>query len=1590
MKRFCIPLFLILFLNPNLVKSQAPDIGYIIPDIGAPGMNIYLEIIAHNARGNGVFGEDGFYMNRRGDDVWIELMNSADSNKLVFGPIIVSWNGRVISTQVFINPYLQPNAKFWDELSAEFRIPFRVVVNGQPTNEVEFYIVQPQNLGDVSSNAERVLGENSLGKRSKRGAMIVDSLILANSTYTVSTNDTDPWELGNQGFLPFIILSQGVIRGGQNTKISVNGDSAVGGSAGSGGPGGGGGGGGFWDLLVPNSRRGDKGGDGFTGGGPGGNNNVLFGTGRVEPIGIGSGSNGNSLNGTIGGRAASAWETAPGGTGHPFGTSGEPCGDGNNCELSGGYGGGSGAKQNLPGGAGGYATDGASGTGSNGGKVHGNAMVVPIAGGSGGSSGNPNGQNVFSGSGGGGGGALIIFAPFIQNLELSSIGGNGKDGTGSSHGGAGSGGYTGIFTKLGFSNIKMNVAGGYSRAGIGGAGRIRYDSPTFQDIFLTSPNQASRYNGITSDTSRIVPRQFTLKGSRASNRNIRAFIKPESGVWAELTDIDYNDREWSINLILDKPDTLFYFFAMQDVANPSTQEYKYEPVYVMSQSAANIFIVDQYPVIAGDTLKRYKILDCRGLELYDTTKIYNIGTADLEIDFLNALFEINNPGWELISPTNRVTISPDSSVDVIIHWKGKPAIKSNRLVIPHNDTRGRPNPWIIAYIIDTYELEFIAYDTLYKKKLGDFYLGNVCPETEISRVFAFVNIMDSASFTLKQPTFKLYESFFEAQILNSNRVAPGDTAWILVKFKGDYDGINTYVTSMVINFEECDDYSETVNVLVDILRPEIEIFGINDFGEIVIGQTIQRTFTIKNNGNGATIINQLPILSPPFRIVSSDPPIPPSLILEPGNEFEITVEFEPTTLGQSEAELKIIGFAGDSACSDTARIQIFGFGIKTDIFVNTDTLNFGVLAWCETKEDSIIVVARVKNLKLLSATIEGENQDNFIFSQKPDLPLEILADDSVKFHIKFIPSIGSDGIKTARFALIYDNYIKIDTIIVYLFGIKEGLNITSEPPVIDFGSIAVGYDNELTFKLTNNGLLDRWLNRIESSIPEITVNPTSSYLTGNGGTEIFTISINLKEEKLYSGVLTLYFDIPCLDTMRIQIFAEGLKANVSITNPLDFGFLAPCEDKLDSIIIKNTGKAALVIHDIKLSGTDQSEFVLLPNSLPDTLQPGETFVQLILFNTNKSSYGFKTALCEITVELNGKVEVFNVSLLAKAGTNIDISPNPLEFKSVIVGTVVSGQITIKNNGPFRVEILNISDFNLTNIFKITPIISNITLEPNDAIDFSIEFFAEEDLVYLDTLTFDFLVNSCNEQMFLIVKGEGIFGDSVYIWFVPDTLVSPSLDEYYHPIYAKKLSNNYNIEKLSFTTEITFDASLFYPLRLTHGQIISNILISNRKRVLKIKLDSVNVFQQPSIITEIVGATLLGETDRTLFEFKEFEWITRGISHTQLDSGMLRIEICKEGGDRLVRMNVPFSMMISPNPTNSAIEINIQALEVGIYILEIINSQGVRVEKFEWLRNPSHNSKINIKLDLSKLSDGLYFLMLKSPTETLVDKIILLK
>ena len=355
---------------PHILSAQ-PVISYLIPDIGTPGMNTYMEIIAP-IKDTSDFGADGFHLGNPGDIIQLVCANSSDTQYVRFGPAVVSWNGRMISTQVFVLPWVQATSSDW---RTGIKIPLKVLFDGDLSNADTFYIVKPQTLDRTVTltNTGTIGSGGAWGIRSRRGAMIVDSLILAASgTYNFSTGDCDPFTVGNQGYVPFILISKGNISVAGSTILDVSGVKT------SGGPGGGGGGNG----LVCDT----KGGDGFTGGG--GNSHWYNACSEGPPAGIGTGLVQDGLNGVRGGETSFQNEGGGGGTGHPFGAGGDagffPSG---NSNPPGSFGGGKGGQECCNpreggGGGGGFAIRGFDGgvipSHTSGGNIYGNAELVPF------------------------------------------------------------------------------------------------------------------------------------------------------------------------------------------------------------------------------------------------------------------------------------------------------------------------------------------------------------------------------------------------------------------------------------------------------------------------------------------------------------------------------------------------------------------------------------------------------------------------------------------------------------------------------------------------------------------------------------------------------------------------------------------------------------------------------------------------------------------------------------------------------------------------------------------------------------------------------------------------------------------------------------------------------------------------------------------------------------------------------------------------------------------------------------------------------------------------------------------------------------
>ncbi|GEM_PF-4008850 len=1057
MIRKSLGLIVVLFIFPIFsVKAQSPVISYLIPDIGTNQMNTYVEIVAPYY-GLGSFGPDSLYANNSGDFVRVMCSNPLDTSKLTIGPVVVSWNGRLISTQIFVSSCHIPNSSDWRALDSGFRVPIKVIVNGQSSNSDTFFIVRPTPA--IVTSLSGVLGAGGIwGVRSKRGALLFDSLILSGSTYTISTADCDPAQIGNQGFLPANILSKGPIHLVSGAFISVN---ASGRTA---GPGGGGG-------SMGDGPTTDSGGSGYTGGSPGESE-----PGKCPATGgLGTGGVGNVNAGGIG---LNGIPTEPsdvpqceyfGGSGNPFISSSGGILDHNKHEGDGN--------------GGGFATAGEDGRGERGntpergGIVNGNPMLIPLMGGSGG-----GGSNEFctcdgsspGAAGGGGGGALLLYGSKLS-LSGTTISSNGASGvTGGSGcvghgsvGGCGSGGGVILESKLASSFPSITVAGGtsihtHSLAGNGGQGRVRVDGPQTVSPSVT-PSAASTYRGLSTDTTAFSSGTVTLTGT-GSGDSIRVYSKTGNGPWLLSASIsNYSSNSWSHVFSFD-PTKTTYLVAVQSVPYTITDTATRQPSWVMSQSAANRLstiseIASSRPNTIGNAFK--PISACIDTSVFE---YLSIGCSQFRIDSLKIQFDTGGVFF----------VDPKTQLPHVIDYYGSDSIR----IIFHPNGRGgvfgaRAHLWGTLLSAGT------QYDTVLdlfaiSSSSGSLYPSvhpipfSLTPDCEDGDAYTLLNIgcqlfeVDSVKiendtsgvFHLdpkqKYPTTISYSKADSIHIIfhPNHRIGGfGARLHIFGKLSAQGSGFDTIISLVAGSVPS-----------VPILYPTANQLQWRSVIECSSGDTV---ITFTNQGCDTVSVDSLHSLGGRSLFLQS---IALPRKVAPNASIQVRVHYTPDALNPDSLTASL--FYSSTGFIDSIHVPINAQASPAlpSLSSSASRINFGAGYSCDELDTTIYLKNTGCDSLLLTSLLIGAG--SYSISPQPALPLVIPKGDSIALHIKYHPSSIVD---TQSIFYTSKNGGKTANGKIFLFGTVRTTFLAYSPDSLNMGAVALCSFSDSIVSLHNPG-----------------------------------------------------------------------------------------------------------------------------------------------------------------------------------------------------------------------------------------------------------------------------------------------------------------------------------------------------------------------------------------------------------------------------------------------------------------------------------------------------------------------------------------
>ncbi|MGB5075072.1 MAG: choice-of-anchor L domain-containing protein [Bacteroidota bacterium] len=184
----------------------------------------------------------------------------------------------------------------------------------------------------------------------------------------------------------------------------------------------------------------------------------------------------------------------------------------------------------------------------------------------------------------------------------------------------------------------------------------------------------------------------------------------------------------------------------------------------------------------------------------------------------------------------------------------------------------------------------------------------------------------------------------------------------------------------------------------------------------------------------------------------------------------------------------------------------------------------------------------------------------------------------------------------------------------------------------------------------------------------------------------------------------------------------------------------------------------------------------------------------------------------------------------------------------------------------------------------------------------------------------------------------------------------------------------------FEARIRFNESMLLPVGATPvGDVI------NGERIITVTgaYDST-----ASVLAELRFVATLGNATETPLVIDYFAWDQPDVLITRID-GMLRMDVCREGGERLFDARGQISLEPNhPNPFNSMTMLTYEIIEKGPTELFVLDMLGRRVATL--VDDNREPGRYRLYFDAGALASGVYTAVLRTPTQMRVQRMKLLK
>ena len=688
----------------------------------------------------------------------------------------------------------------------------------------------------------------------------------------------------------------------------------------------------------------------------------------------------------------------------------------------------------------------------------------------------------------------------------------------------------------------------------------------------------------------------------------------------------------------------------------------------------------------------------------------------------------------------------------------------------------------------------------------------------------------------------------------------------------------------------------------------------------------------------------------------------------------------------NSGNIRIFEFNEDEEkLTSTVNLDSLDFNVATSFIWSKDDTRFIVSGY--NKTDNLIVYDYINKSKIMSTKIDGNPrniewlEDHGLIITSIDSVIYILNDNDLKIshilkgHSGYISDLFVTDDRTRLITTSTDSTVRIwdlstYTLIDYYEKNKRMLNMAYNPDrqllayseyalnkyivrIIDFSTKKLL--RSLSYDSPTSSILDIKWNSIGNTI---------AYGTTSGKVFIHTLaSDNLSDIS---------------DTVFSIVMPEADALDIDMGKAL----VDTYKDSVVTAFLTNPGSWKNRIDSIVFEGQNAASFRLLSGIPPYYLDPGVS--KAVEFSFHPTSEGIKNA---------------EILIYTQADT----------LRRSITGEGVDLKLDVFSG---------IVDFGLHELYEIQD--TTIVLLENKSND-PITFTATE-MLGPDKMQFEiiegggaFSLNSGEtRELKLRFLPKYIGRTSGQIGFYYDNVGSPAIAQLFGAGIGGAIYAGHDSAYAGEFSNINISLNINNPEKFK--QIVSSVsgIIRMEKTILypsdlsmiyRQSDDSTYVYFESdltgtnSILAEIECIAGLGRVAETSIDFEEIHWYDEnGVEieyDTEMTSGSFKLlGICPEGGARLINPLTKAGIMnLAPNPADNRIEIELSLIESGYTELALYNIMGEKVKTIyenSVSRNQKPEYQKKISTDISELSTGQYFVILKTPTYMESRHVVILK